>query len=123
MYDKYFGLAEMPFRVTPDPRFLWYSEQHQSAKEKILYHITQSMGPLYLLADVGTGKTTLARRIMEELSVNPRYQIVFAPSPNLKTTNSFLRFVMDEFQVKTDRSYARCLKNFERFLIEQRQAG
>lgn len=123
MYAKHFGLAELPFRITPDPRFLWYSDQHQTAKEKILYHITQSVGPIYLLAEVGTGKTTLAKRIVEELSPTPRYRIVFAFSPNLKTTNAFLRFVMDEFGVKTDRSYAKSLKNFEQFLIEQRKQG
>src|SRR5258708_2994451 len=54
MYEKYFELAEIPFRIISDPRFLWYSEQHQSAKEKIVYHITQSVGPIYLLADIGT---------------------------------------------------------------------
>src|SRR5262245_19424426 len=123
MYAKHFGLAELPFRITPDPRFLWYSDQHQNAKEKIVYHLTQSVGPIYLLADIGTGKTTLAKRIVEELSANPRYKVVFAFSPNLKTTNSFLRFVMDEFEVKTDRSYAKSLKNFEEFLVEQKQNG
>src|SRR5579859_280929 len=123
MYAKYFGLAELPFRITPDPRFLWYSIQHQAAKEKIVYHISQSVGPIYLLADVGTGKTTLAKRIVEELSASRNYKIVYAFTPNLKTTNAFLRFVMDEFGVKTERSYAKSLKNFEGFLIEQRQKG
>jgi general secretion pathway protein A len=123
MYAKYFGLAELPFRITPDPRFLWYSDQHQAAKEKILYYITQSAGPIYLLAEIGTGKTTLAKRIVEELSTNPRYKVVFAFSPNLTTTNAFLRFVMDEFEVKTDRSYAKSLKNFQQFLIEEKRKG
>ena len=123
MYAKYFGLSELPFRITPDPRFLWYSDQHQSAKEKILYHVSQSAGPIYLLADIGTGKTTLAKRIIEELSTDERYRIVFAPSPNLKSTNAFLRFIMDEYGVKTERSYEKSLKNFQQFLIEQKQAG
>jgi general secretion pathway protein A len=123
MYAKHFGLAELPFRITPDPRFLWYSDQHQNAKEKILYHVTQSVGPIYLLADIGTGKTTLAKRMVEELSSHRQYKVVFAFSPNLKTTNSFLRFIMDEFGVKTERSYAKSLKNFEEFLVEQKQTG
>src|SRR5258708_30602504 len=122
MYAQYFSLSELPFRITPDPRFLWYSAQHQEAKQKILYHVTQSVGPIYLLADIGTGKTTLAKRILEELSLSPRYQLVFAPSPNIKTTNAFLRFIMEEFGVPTDRSYAKCLKSFELFLIEQKKA-
>lgn len=121
MYETYFGLAELPFRITPDPRFLWYSNQHQEAKAKISYHITQSVGPLYLLADIGTGKTTLARRILEELQADDGMNIVFMVSPKLPTTNAFLRSIMDEFGVKTDRSYAKSLKNFETFLTEQFQ--
>lgn len=123
MYNEYFGLAEPPFRITPDPRFLWYSDQHQEAKNKILYHITQSVGPIYLLADIGTGKTTLARRIVEELAADKTKQVVFVFSPKLPTTNAFLRFVMDEFEVKTDRAYSKSLKNFETFLREQYRQG
>jgi general secretion pathway protein A len=123
MYEGYFGLTEIPFRQTPDPRYLWYSEQHAEAKQKILYHITRSVGPIYLLADVGTGKTTIARRIVEELSSDKNKQVVFVYSPKLTTTNAFLRFVMEEFGVKTRRAYGRSLKNFEAFLIEQHQEG
>jgi general secretion pathway protein A len=123
MYGDYFGLAELPFKITPDPRYLWYSDQHQEAKQKIIYHITQSVGPIYLLAEIGTGKTTLARRIVEELETDKQKRVVFVFSPKLTTTNAFLRFVMDEFGVKTDRAYSKSLKNFESFLFEQHQAG
>jgi general secretion pathway protein A len=123
MYTKHFELAELPFRITPDPRFLWYSDQHQEAKNKIVYQVEESAGPIYLLADIGTGKTTLARRILEEMSGDKTKDIVFAIAPKLPTTNAFLRFVMDEFKVKTDRSYSKSLKNFEQFLVDQHQAG
>jgi general secretion pathway protein A len=122
MYTDYFGLAENPFRLTPDPRFLWYSEQHLEAKEKMLYHIRQSAGPILLVAEVGTGKTTLARRILQELEGDQSKRIVFVFSPKLTTTNAFLRFVMDEFGVKTERSYGGSLRNFERFISDQYQA-
>ena len=123
MYADYFGLAELPFRITPDPRYLWYSEQHQEAKDKILHHINQSAGPIYLLADIGTGKTTIARRIVEELSSDKKKNVVFVFAPKLTTTNAFLRFVMEEFGVKTNRAYGKSLKNFERFLLAQYAAG
>lgn len=123
MYTDYFGLAELPFRITPDPRFLWYSDQHQEAKQKIIYHIHQSAGPIYLLADIGTGKTTLARRIVEELSSDTTKKVVYAIAPKIPTTNAFLRFIMDEFEVKTDRAYTKSLKNFELFLTEQFMNG
>jgi len=123
MYTDYFGLAELPFRITPDPRFLWYSDQHLEVKDKIQYHLTQSVGPIYLLADIGTGKTTIARRIMQELSADTDRDVVFVFAPKLTTSNAFLRFVMDEFEVKTERSYAGSLKNFENYLIAQYGKG
>ncbi len=123
MYVEYFGLAELPFRITPDPRFLWYSEQHLEAKDKISYHLTQSAGPIYLLADIGTGKTTIAKRILQELSIEGGKNTTLVFAPKLTTTNAFLRFVMDEFAVKTERSYANSLKNFEHYLIEQHGKG
>lgn len=121
MYEKQFGLAEHPFRTTPDPRFLWYSEQHLEAKDKILYYITKSMGPIALFAEIGTGKTTLARRIVDELETDQTKHVVYVFSPKLTTTNSFLRFIMDEFGVKTDRNYGVSLRNFEHYLAQQHQ--
>jgi general secretion pathway protein A len=123
MYADYFGLAELPFRITPDPRFLWWSDHHQEAKAKIYYHITHSAGPIYLLAEIGTGKTTIARRIVEELSTDKNKKVVYVFSPKLTTTNAFLRFVMDEFEVKTNRSFAGSLRNFEKFLKDQHEQG
>jgi general secretion pathway protein A len=41
MYAKYFGLTEVPFKILPDPRYLWYSSQHKEAKAKIEYHLSQ----------------------------------------------------------------------------------
>jgi general secretion pathway protein A len=123
MYLNFFELAEFPFRITPDPRFLWYSPQHRDAKAKILHHLQTRKGPVYLFADVGTGKTTISKRVREELADSEANQVVAVFAPNLRTSNAFLRFIMDEFRVKTDRNYAVSLQSFERFLIEQYKAG
>lgn len=101
-----------------DPRYLWYSDQHKEAKLQIEYRLKEKNGPIYLSAQVGLGKTSLAKRIRQELSSDER-RIAMAFAPNLKTANQFLRFVADEFQVETARSYAQTLKNFQAFLIEQ----
>jgi len=66
MYTDYFGLIETPFKIIPDPRFLWYSDQHKEAKAKIEYHLLQKDGPVYLSADVGMGKTSIAQRLRDE---------------------------------------------------------
>src|SRR5258708_34090748 len=102
MYTEYFKLAEHPFKILSDPRYLWYSEQHLEAKQKIQYHITQSAGPIYLLAAIGTGKSTLARRIASELSSDQRMSVglVFTP-PQPLTTKPSLRTIMNPVNVKS----------------------
>ncbi len=109
--------------MTADPRFLWYSEKHKEVKAKALHHIQSRKGPVYIFADVGTGKTSIARRIHEELRDDQKKKVVFAFAANLKTSNAFLRFVMDQFEVKTDRNYAKSLENFEHWLIDEYKAG
>ena len=123
MYAKYFGLSETPFKITPDPRFLWYSNQHKEAKAKIDYHLSQKDGPVYLSAEVGLGKTSIAQRLRDEFAADKSKKVVLAFAPNLKTANSFMRFIAEEFEVKTARAYADTLKNFERYLIKQYKAG
>lgn len=123
MYAKYFGLSELPFKITPDPRFLWYSDQHKEAKAKIEYHLSQKDGPVYLSAEVGLGKTSIAQRLRDEFTSDKSKKVVLAFAPNLKTANQFMRFIAEEFEVKTARSYADTLKNFERYLLEQYKAG
>ncbi len=123
MYAKQFGLSETPFKILPDPRFLWYSSQHKEAKAKIEFHIAQKDGPVYLSAEVGLGKTSIAQRLRDEFAPHKNKKVVFAFSPNLKTANQFMRFIAAEFEVKTERSYADTLRNFEEYLLEQYQAG
>ncbi len=123
MYAQYFGLSETPFKITPDPRFLWYSDQHKEAKAKIEFHITQKDGPVYLSAEVGLGKTSIAQRLRDEFAADKTKKVVLAFAPNLKTANQFMRFIAEEFSVKTARSYADTLRNFEKYLIDQYKAG
>ena len=123
MYVEHFGLAETPFKIIPDPRFLWYSDQHKEAKGKIAFHIAQKDGPVYLSAPVGLGKTSIAQRVRDELLADSSKQVVYAFAPNLKTSNQFVRFIADEFSVKTARSYANTLRNFEQYLIDQYKVG
>lgn len=122
-YLSFFNLTEEPFRITPDPRYLWYSDKHKAARAKIMYHIQTRRGPIYLFADVGTGKTTISKRIQEELQEDKTKRVVRALAPKLKTTNAFLRSVMDEFGVPTRPSYAVSLNNFQEYLLNQYQEG
>jgi general secretion pathway protein A len=120
---QYYGLNEHPFRIGPDPRFLYFSEQVKEAIAKCEYKIRHRIGPVYIYGPVGTGKTSLLRRLYEVLGQDDRYIVVPLVAPNIKTSNAFLRAIMDEFKVKTERSYYQSLKNFEDYLIQQYKEG
>ncbi|MFP4269674.1 MAG: ExeA family protein [Alphaproteobacteria bacterium] len=66
MYEWYFGLREKPFSLVPDPRFLFVSETHKLAFTVLRYGLTEQAGFVVLTGEVGTGKTTLVRRLLEE---------------------------------------------------------
>jgi len=67
MYESFFGLRELPFSLTPDPRFLWLSDTHEEGLATLVYGITRGKGFLLLTGEVGTGKTTLLRAALREL--------------------------------------------------------
>jgi general secretion pathway protein A len=123
MYEEHFELTELPFRISPDPRFLYLSPQHKETLAKALYMVQNNVGPLYVTGPIGSGKTTVARTIYQQLSDTPKMKVAFIIAPNLKTANAFLREIMNEFDVKTERSYTGSLKNFSEFLMAQHKAG
>ncbi|MFF7477082.1 AAA family ATPase [Streptomyces sp. NPDC008092] len=120
---KHFGLAEHPFITSPDPRFLYLSSQVREALAKCEFMARDRIGPIYMYGPIGSGKTSLVRRLHEKLSQDERFNVKLLISPNLKSSNAFLRLVMETFDVKTERSYAASLGNFEQFLIQQFQEG
>jgi general secretion pathway protein A len=67
VYLDYYGLSEPPFDITPNPRFLFYSGKHREAFNHLLYGIRERKGFVQLTGEVGAGKTTLCRAILEEL--------------------------------------------------------
>lgn len=116
MYEAFFNLKERPFSISPDPRFFYLTAQHKEALYNCLYMIKNRTGPLYVHGDVGTGKTTIARRLYQQLIDDPNYIIAMIISPNLKSANALLRLIMQEFKVKTDKKYEGSLQNFGEFL-------
>lgn len=119
----YFNLAESPFRLSPDPRFLYLSDAVQETLAKVAYLTRERIGPLYLSGPIGSGKTTLLRRLYGELRDDPGHQAVLLFAPNLGSANAFLRLIMAAFGVKTERSYVSSLRQFEAFLLAQYAAG
>lgn len=81
MYQDYFGFREPPFTLTPNPEFLFLSRCHQEAYAHLLYAIESRAGFIELSGEVGTGKTTLARTLLEQLAPDKyRSALIFNPT-------------------------------------------
>ena len=123
MYEAYFSLKERPFSISPDPRFFYLTAQHKEALTNCQYMITNRVGPVYVHGDVGTGKTTIARRLFQQLLDDPTYILAMIISPNLKSSNALLRLIMKEFNVQTDKKYENSLTLFGEFLQDSAVKG
>src|SRR6266487_1189318 len=96
---KYFGFTEHPFISNPDPRFLYFSSQVKEALAKCEFMARDRIGPIYMYGPIGSGKTSLVRRLQEKLSQDERYHVKLLISPNLKSSNAFLRLTRDTLKL------------------------
>src|SRR5258708_14125049 len=120
---RYFGFTEHPFISNPDPRFLYFASQVKEALAKCEFMARDRIGPIYMYGPIGSGKTSLVKRLQEKLIQDERYNVKLLISPNLKSSNAFLRLILKTFDVKTERSYTASLANFEQFLVQKYQDG
>jgi len=93
MYTSYFGLTDKPFSITPDPRYLYLSERHAEALAHLLYGVTESGGFIQLTGEVGTGKTTLVRSMLEQLPTHVDVALILNPR---LSSNEFLAAICHE---------------------------
>jgi general secretion pathway protein A len=79
MYEEYFGFVQPPFSLTPDPRFLYRSESHDLALTQVWQAIRRKEGFIVLTGDIGTGKTTLCRTILEQFDPTTFTALILNP--------------------------------------------
>jgi general secretion pathway protein A len=96
MYLEQFGLKEIPFSIAPDPRYLYMSEGHREALAHLLYGMNGEGGFVLLTGEVGTGKTTVCRCILEKVPGDT--EIAFVLHPTL-TSGELLAAICDEFRI------------------------
>jgi general secretion pathway protein A len=103
VYTEFFGLNEKPFAITPDPRYLFMSARHTDALAHLLYGISESGGFIQLTGEVGTGKTTLIRSVLERLPEKADIALILTPQ---LTTLEFLEAILQELhcEIPADRT-------------------
>ncbi len=128
MYIQYFGLKHEPFSIAPDPRYLFMSERHREALAHLLYGVKGGGGGFVLLTgEIGAGKTTVCRCLLEQIP--KRCNVAYIFNPKL-TAMELLKTVCEEFHVAlaphepgavlTAKDY---LDPFNRFLLETHAVG
>jgi general secretion pathway protein A len=107
MYTAHFGLRATPFSITPDPRYLYLSDRHREALAHLVYGVNEGSGFVVLTGEVGTGKTTLCRCLIEQLPDTVDVALLLNPRLN---SRELLATIFDELRVAYDTAYT--LKDF-----------
>lgn len=108
MYTAFYGFTEPPFNITPDPRYLFFSDQHREAFNHVLFGIQQRKGFIQLTGEVGSGKTTLCRALLGDLGEHFVTALILNP---IFSESQLMRVILKEFgiqEVSRDR-----LQNYE----------
>lgn len=97
MYTDFFGLTEKPFKITPDPSFLFMSETHLEALNHLLYGIKNGEGFILITGDVGSGKTTLCRCLLQKMDYDAKVALILNP---MLSEKELLTTILHDFGVE-----------------------
>lgn len=118
MYNAYFGFKEAPFSIAPDPRYLYMTAQHREALAHLVYGLNSEGGCILLTGEVGTGKTTVCRCLLEQIPEQANIALVLNPKV---TATELLETICDELKISypaegnTVKTY---IDSINHFLIE-----
>ena len=121
MYLPFFNLQEPPFNLTPDPRFLYLSAQHEEALSHLLYGIHERKGFIEITGEVGTGKTLLCRALLEQLDDSVSTAMVFN---SYLSQSELLQAICRDFGLRADMdSRAELVDQLNAYLLSEFGAG
>src|SRR3954454_4137555 len=122
IYNAYFGFAENPFEISPDPEFLYRSPQHEEALANLIYGVRGRKGFIVLSGEVGTGKTTMLECLRDYLE-SQRVEFAFIFNSRL-TPDQFFEMIAFDFDLQCDRkSKPEVLFALNSLLIQQAERG
>src|SRR5262249_38199937 len=121
MYEAFYGFREPPFRVTPDPRFLYRTAAIEEAVAALTYGVEQRKGFLSLVGEVGTGKTTLLRHLLDSVAPSTRTVLLLYPTVQFE---EMLEYILHELGIPTEGAGKLVLlQRLHEFLLEHTAAG
>jgi general secretion pathway protein A len=121
MYNKFFGFKEKPFKLVPNPEYLFLSKSHEETLAHLTYAISQGDGFVEVTGEVGTGKTTLCRVFLENLDNSIHAAYIFNPKLDAL---QLLKAINDEFGIDSEPDNTKDLiDRLNAFLIEKKSAG
>lgn len=121
MYCEFYQLTERPFNVTPDPKFLYLNARYREALASLNYGITQRKGFITLIGEAGTGKTTLLKKLLEDLDTKTKSVFIF--NTNV-TFEEILEYIFAEFDLPVHNGKKLyMLQRLNSFLLEELRGG
>lgn len=121
MYEEYFGLSDAPFRLTPDPRFLYLSPKHAEALAHLRLGLTEPGGFVCITGDVGTGKTTVLRTFLADLG--PKIATAYVFNPTLSWNELLLRIARELGVPTTGTGDVDLMDALNAHLLAERKSG
>lgn len=121
MYLDFYNLKEFPFNITPDPKFLYFAQQHKEAFDYLMYGITNRKGFIELTGEVGSGKTTTCRAILAQLPDDIETAMILNPS---LTETQLLRAILNDLGLEPKgRDRLSYIELLNKFLLEKNAEG
>jgi len=121
MYLNFYGLREAPFSPAPDPKFLFQSARHKEALAQLIYGVRERKGFIVLTGEIGTGKTTLLRALLERMDKMTHVAYVHNSALDI---DGLLEYILRDWGVKSEaQTHAQRLFELNEFLIEQHRQG
>ncbi|MEO5960073.1 MAG: AAA family ATPase [Opitutaceae bacterium] len=122
MYQSFYGFREMPFNITPDPRFLYLSPTHQEALQHLKFGVREKKGFIVLVGEVGCGKTTLCRRFLNELDP-AHFDTALILNPRVTETQMLKAILTELGETKLARSQNDLVAQVSRVLLDRIEKG